>query len=537
VSILWGVSYAVQAALVLLFGAIAVCLLRSRSAALRHLAWACALALTLLLPLVTLAWTDPPVPLRLPITVAARAQTAAGDATTDAEPGLRSGRPGDLWRAAIEPARWSATRWIVAIWIAGSVFAALRVAVVRLRLSRWRRSLTVVDDPRTLALLFDVSLAAGARRSIPLFASERTTAPVALGVLRPAIVLPASWEEWKEPVLRVALMHEVFHVHRRDAATQLLAELVRVAHWFDPLAWIAARALARERERACDEAVLRLGVDATEYASAILAAARAAGSASPRGALALAQRRGSVRDLEARLRSVLDERAAHRSSSRGQKWRLITTLTAATAAVACLGFAPWPALPSLLVLDDPRSELLPDTGARSLDTRELASARDREAIERLSAGARRVKTSYADLVGERSRWALSRIEDGEVVEPLIDSLSDPDWRVQAYAAWGLAVAGDDRAVEPVRPLLDHPVWRVRAQALSTLVALDAELSPPSLAEMAADPAWQVRISVVEYFERHPDLADGGLLARLAADGHTGVRNAALSAIDSIASTH
>jgi TonB family protein len=90
--------------------------------------------------------------------------------------------------------------------------------------------------------------------------------------------------------------------------TQLLAQIVSCLYWFQPLAWLAARGLRQERERACDDAVLAGGVEGHEYAAELMELARAA-TQSPLGALAMAERS----DLEGRVRALLD---CHRNRSR-----------------------------------------------------------------------------------------------------------------------------------------------------------------------------------------------------------------------------
>src|SRR6185503_11269680 len=55
---------------------------------------------------------------------------------------------------------------------------------------------------------------------------------------------------------------------------QLAAEALRAIHWFNPFVWITCRRLREESELACDDAVLRRGLEPVDYASHLLAVAR-----------------------------------------------------------------------------------------------------------------------------------------------------------------------------------------------------------------------------------------------------------------------
>ena len=109
-----------------------------------------------------------------------------------------------------------------------------------------------------------------APRSVALLLSDDIGSPIAVGFLRPAIVLPASLpEQLSETELNHVLLHEAAHIARWDDWTNLIALLLGAVLALDPIAqWILWR-IAREREMACDDwAVARIGA-ARPYAESL----------------------------------------------------------------------------------------------------------------------------------------------------------------------------------------------------------------------------------------------------------------------------
>ena len=131
--------------------------------------------------------------------------------------------------------------------------------------------------------------------------------PVAYGVWRPTVLMPAAADGWTEDRLRIVLLHELAHVKRRDCLTHMLAQVACGLYWFNPLAWVAARRVRAERERACDDLVLAAGTPGPDYADQLLEIARVmrAGrfpSIVAGASLAMAHRS----QLEGRLMAILD---------------------------------------------------------------------------------------------------------------------------------------------------------------------------------------------------------------------------------------
>jgi beta-lactamase regulating signal transducer with metallopeptidase domain len=514
----FALEYAVQAALMLMAGALADRFLRSRPAALRHAVWTLALAAALSLPLLSVVLAGHRIELRVP---------GLPRAAPFVETGAPAGQPVERDRLPVflVPMGESspASRVLLGVWLAGSMILLARIAVGRIGLRR------ILQGTRPAAvdggLLEEVAGAAGCRRRVRLLVHGSMPTPVAFGILRPVVILPEGWDAWPRSRTRAVLLHELGHVARFDALAQLLAQLVRALHWFDPFAWHAAHRLGVERERACDDLVLSAGVGSREYAGHIVAAAREM-SARPRlaGGLPIAP----CTELESRLRAILDPAVPRERTSWLQRLRLLSAAASGAVVLTCLAIVP---AATAVDLDDPLSEVVPGVAARQVlaDT-DLRNDAERVAFRRLREAAAHVKQWKGDLVRERAEWALSQIEDGEVVPPLLRALEDPDWRVQGYAAWALATAGDRRAVGPVTELLDHPVWRVRSQAVFSLLSLDAGLPDAQLPVLAADPAWQVRIGVVEYLSHRggPEAVAG--LRALADDPHGGTRMTAREAL-------
>jgi TonB family protein len=127
--------------------------------------------------------------------------------------------------------------------------------------------------------------------------------PLAWGILRPVVVLPTAAREWPAARLRSVLLHERMHHQRRDLLAQAVAQVACCLFWFQPLAWMALARQRAERERACDDAVLRQGIAAHDYAGHLMEVVRAAGEAR-RWSNAPAMAEGS--NLETRVRAMLD---------------------------------------------------------------------------------------------------------------------------------------------------------------------------------------------------------------------------------------
>ena len=108
------------------------------------------------------------------------------------------------------------------------------------------------------------------RRPVELRLSDAVDAPSVIGFFRPAVVVPGSvWNELATNDLKQIILHEMAHLDRGDDWTNLLQKLLRALCPLNPALFWAERHLCREREQACDDAVLDAAGNARAYATCL----------------------------------------------------------------------------------------------------------------------------------------------------------------------------------------------------------------------------------------------------------------------------
>jgi len=87
--------------------------------------------------------------------------------------------------------------------------------------------------------------------------TEDRLSPAVCGLFRPAILLPRSLVASLSPAqLRAVLLHESFHLRRRDVWVNCAQALLQILYWWHPLLWVANARIRRLREEAVDDAVM-----------------------------------------------------------------------------------------------------------------------------------------------------------------------------------------------------------------------------------------------------------------------------------------
>ena len=271
--------------------------LRKASAAVRHFVWTAALAAMVVLPaalLVAPKWSwrvEKAEPVRA--VVVTQQQAGAVLKATGAPP--------------------TTSNWLLGLWVLGCAVVGARFLLGAGRAS-WMAP-RATEARHAGAMLEELRRALGIRRRVRVLESADAPMPLTWGILRPVVLLPEGARQWPPARLRTVLLHELAHVERLDLLAQAIAQAACCFYWFHPLAWMAARQLRKERERACDDAVLSRGVAAPDYAGHLMDLVRALAATRRRWEDAPAMAEAS--DLEPRVRALLDgTRSRHPLSRR-----------------------------------------------------------------------------------------------------------------------------------------------------------------------------------------------------------------------------
>lgn len=149
---------------------------------------------------------------------------------------------------AAAPSFWGQVSPLMLAWLAGCIFCAGFFAVTHLRCrSRYRMSLPC-ENTNVREWLAAHKL----RRLVQVRVSDRVSAPLTYGILRPVILLPKGIDWANTRQMDYILTHEWMHIRRFDVAFKFLLVAAVCLHWFNPLVWVLFVLAGRDIELACD---------------------------------------------------------------------------------------------------------------------------------------------------------------------------------------------------------------------------------------------------------------------------------------------
>ena len=308
----------------------------------------------------------------------------------------------------------------------------------------------------------------------PVLVASAVGSPLLLGILRPAVLLPAAHPNMANAQV---FAHELAHVRRRDCLWNIVSRLLCALCWFQPLMWTLARRAEQVNEEACDDFVLSYVGQRRSYAWRLLDMAQVLGCAAPqRLGIGVVNLRSS---LGRRVQRLACSATCHAIRTR-QRERLGIVLLGGLAVVSVSLVGVWAGVTA------------PEQGLRAAATRsdETEAAKVMPLVQALASDEWQQREEAAIALAQ-----VAGVKRG-AVPALLGALADEQWQVRKAAAVALTTMGPD-AAEAVAGLivaLADEEWHVRRPAAEALAAIGTAAQPAvtALSRALSDEEWQVR---------------------------------------------
>jgi Zn-dependent protease with chaperone function len=169
------------------------------------------------------------------------------------------------------PVSSSANRWILCLCLIYLTILLIRLLQQGFHfLGTWRKKHAKLPSPDLQAFADRYSRLLGIHRKVEIYLSRLAETAETSRFFKPLILLPFSLvTRLSTKQLEAILVHELYHIRRNDYPINLCISFYRSIFFFNPFAHLFYKALARERELACDDGVLELGFAPELYAEAL----------------------------------------------------------------------------------------------------------------------------------------------------------------------------------------------------------------------------------------------------------------------------
>ena len=209
---------------------------RHRSANARYAAACGALALMVVLPILT---TGVFYLRALPANLVSLATAGTARKTVEDAQAMTA-----VWiGTGIQPTAWMARlqQWALPLWSVGVLLFSLRPVCSGAHAVALKRQ-SEPAHAATFAMVARVGRHLGVRRPVQVVITPLTHGPATLGWLRPVILLPPATAMGLTPrQLEAVLAHELAHIRRHDYAANILQMVVETLFFYHPAIWWASK--------------------------------------------------------------------------------------------------------------------------------------------------------------------------------------------------------------------------------------------------------------------------------------------------------
>lgn len=249
-------------------------LLRGRAANIRYVVACIALVLMLLLP-VTTWWMRSMSTSELEASVISKplSPDSSTTPTIAAQPqsenaAVNGSQPS--WRTRLSLMLQKLLPWPTLAWLIGVLVLSLRLLGGTIYLRRIKSRETRPVEKKWKEKLGLLAGRLQVTKPVRLLESSIARVPMAIGWLRPVILLPTSALTGLTPQqLEAILAHELAHIRRHDYLVNLFQSTVETLLFYHPAVWWVSRRIRIEREYCCDDLAVAVCGDPLLYARAL----------------------------------------------------------------------------------------------------------------------------------------------------------------------------------------------------------------------------------------------------------------------------
>ncbi|MCB0588014.1 MAG: M56 family metallopeptidase, partial [Phaeodactylibacter sp.] len=179
---------------------------------------------------------------------------------------------------------------ILCIWLLGVAFFVLRLLGGIAYVQHLKHYKVAPLAPAWQNRLGQLACRLQLNRPVRLMESALVKAPMAIGYLKPIVLLPiGAINGLTAEQVEAVLAHELAHIYRRDYLFNILQSIIEALYYFNPAVWWISANIRMERENCCDDIAVALCGNSLAYAKALVKIEEASQRA-PRMAMALASR-------------------------------------------------------------------------------------------------------------------------------------------------------------------------------------------------------------------------------------------------------
>lgn len=159
---------------------------------------------------------------------------------------------------------------LVNIWIVGALLFLFRLGNNFSTLSNLRKSAKTHLPKDLVRFTIRQKIKLGISQKIAVLSSHLVQSPITFGNLKPVILIPTSLIFQLTPAqLEAIITHELAHVRRHDYLLNIIQSVLEMIFFYHPCFWWINTYVREQRENACDDLAVKMGIDPKDLAQGL----------------------------------------------------------------------------------------------------------------------------------------------------------------------------------------------------------------------------------------------------------------------------